>query len=119
MDPYRKPFVDRLFRNVQMAHIKGVIGMRHASTLEHMLENYQQAFQNYEASPRAASRQECTRRFIRAEFPFVESILAECYDPDREKMIGILEARLDLLDRMPQIMDLAGVGERHSGTGGG
>ncbi|MGI4791391.1 MAG: hypothetical protein ACRYFS_21395 [Janthinobacterium lividum] len=106
MDPDKKARADSLFRNVQMAHVKGIVELHHASTREQTLENYQSTFKSFTTSPQATRTPERVQRFMQREVSVITDLLALSYDSDKPKMLASLNAIPGLLDRMPLITNI-------------
>ena len=106
MDPNKKARADSLFRHVQMAHVKGIVELHHAPTVEQTLENYQCTFKSFTASPQATRTPERVRRFMQKEVSVITDLLALSFDPDKQRMLANLDAIPGLLDRMPLITNI-------------
>jgi len=79
-----------MYRDIQLAHIRGVMGTHHSPSLEQMLESYQQAFETYIARPGRSlaperpdrNMPENVLRLLSTEAVVIQDILAQCYNAD-------------------------------------
>lgn len=102
-----------MYRQIQLAHIKGLIELHHASSLEQMQESYQNVFDNHMARPGRSlapdrpdrNVPENVLRLMSAEAIVIQEILAKCYDADKQRMLANLDANIGHMEKMPAIMD--------------
>jgi len=113
LDPEKAARANLMYRSIQLAHIRGIIGLHHAPTSEQMLESYRGAFDSHMARPGRSlvpggpdrHVPENVLRIMAAEAAVIQEILAKCYDADKQKMLANLAANPSLLEKMPAIMD--------------
>ena len=113
MTPEKAARANSMHQKVQSAHIRSIVELHHAPTLEQMLESYQQAFESYmerpgrSVNPELPDRQvpEHVLRLVSAEAVVIREILAERYDADKQIMLGNIAGDSGSLGKMPAIMD--------------
>lgn len=90
MDPEKAARANKMYRRLQAAHIKAVIGLHHALTLEQMQQSCRGVVEDHMArrgrslAPERPDRNmpENVLRLLSTEAVVIQDILAQCYNAD-------------------------------------